>query len=103
MGGGVTISGTGAMSNHNSSQSPASQTFFKDNSTKNKSNSSLIGKKGWPQLKKKNNGSNNIVNINMNNSTSSGPAAVMASSNASSANNQNNMYVSPYSKNTTVK
>ena len=27
----------------------------------------------------------------------------MASSNASSANNQNNMYVSPYSKNTTVK
>ena len=41
--------------------------------------------------------------MNINNSTSSGPAAVMASSNASSANNQNNMYVSPYSKNTTVK
>ena len=101
MGGGVTISGTGAMSNHNSSQSPASQTFFKDNSTKNKSNSSLIGKKGWPQLKKKNNGSNNIVNIN--NSTSSGPAAVIASSNKSLANNQNNTYLSPQSKITTVK
>ena len=42
------------------SQSPASQTFFKDNS-KSKNNQ-LIGKKGWgPGLKKKNNNSNMYV------------------------------------------
>ena len=45
---------------HNQSQSPASQTFFKDN-TKNKNNNSLIGKKGWPSLKKKNNNNNMYV------------------------------------------
>ena len=47
-------------SHHNQSQSPASQTFFKD-TTKNKNNSSLIGKKGWPSLKKKNNNTNMYV------------------------------------------
>lgn len=40
--------------NHNNSQSPASQTFFKDNSSKSKNHNSPIGKKGWPSLKKKN-------------------------------------------------
>ena len=45
---------SGNVSHHNNSQSPASQTFFKDNSSKNKQNHSLIGnKKGWPTLKKK--------------------------------------------------
>lgn len=43
---------SGNISHHNQSQSPASQTFFKD-STKNKNNSSLMGKKGWPTIKKK--------------------------------------------------
>lgn len=60
---------------HNQSQSPASQTFFKEN-TKNKNNNSLIGKKGWPSLKKKG------TNQNTNN---------------------NAMYVSPYSKNPNPK
>ena len=40
--------------NHNNSQSPASQTFFKDNSSKTKNQQSPIGKKGLPGLKKKN-------------------------------------------------
>lgn len=62
---------SGNVSHHNQSQSPASQTFFKDNSSKNKNNNSLIGgKKGWPNFKKK---------------------------------TQNNMYVSPYSKNSNPK
>ena len=46
--------------------SPASQTFFKDNSKNKNHSNSLVGKKGWPPLKKKPN---------------------------------NNMYMSPYSKN----
>ena len=45
---------SGNISHHNQSQSPASQTFFKD-SSKNKNNSSLMGKKGWPTIKKKTN------------------------------------------------
>jgi hypothetical protein len=62
---------SGNISNHNGQQqSPASQTFFKEN-TKGKQTNSLIGKKGWPSLKKK--------------------------------NNNNNMYVSPYSKNPNPK
>jgi hypothetical protein len=52
----------------NQSQSPASQTFFKENKKTNNTNS-LIGKKGWPLKKNKN------------------------------ANNNQNMFVSPYSKN----
>lgn len=56
------------VSTHQHSQSPASQTFFKD-SSKTKNNQ-LMGKKGWPTLKKKTN---------------------------------NNMYVSPYSKNPNPK
>ena len=47
--------------NHaNNSQSPASQTFFKDNS-KSKGTLSLVGnKKGWPALKKK---PNNVMYV----------------------------------------
>ena len=44
---------SGNVSHHGQSQSPASQTFFKDNSSKSK-NGSLVGKKGWPSLKNKN-------------------------------------------------
>ena len=54
---------------HNQSQSPASQTFFKE--IKKNNNNSLIGKKGWPLKKNKN----------------------------TSNNNNSNMFVSPYSKN----
>jgi hypothetical protein len=54
---------------HNMSQSPASQTFFKENK-KNNHNNSLVGKKGWPLKKNKQQTTNNP-----------------------------NMYVSPYSKN----
>lgn len=69
---------SGNASHHNQSQSPASTTFFKDNSQKNKQNSnSLIGKKGWPTLKKKTNNPNQTA--------------------------QNNQYVSPYSKNPNPK
>jgi len=68
---------SGNVSHHNQSQSPASQTFFKDNSSKNKNNNSLIGKKGWPSLKKKNNGTNVVQG--------------------------NNMYISPYNKNPNPK
>ena len=41
---------------HNNSQSPASQTFFKDNSKKN---NNMAGKKGFPKYSKK------AVNNNM--------------------------------------
>lgn len=51
---------SGNVSHHGQSQSPAAQTFFKEN-TKNKNNTSLIGKKGWPSLKKKNNNNNMYV------------------------------------------
>lgn len=44
--------------NHNQSQSPASQTFFKENKKNN--NNSLIGKKGWPLKKNKNQSNTNM-------------------------------------------